>query len=76
MRLTKVLGEDRASTSEPEGHLEKATPLPEILHYQISLSIYRIRTSKNRSALKQRMSKDLYKVWSKADIPIREDSSN
>ena len=28
MRPTKVLGEDRASASEPEGHSEKATSLP------------------------------------------------
>ena len=28
MRPTKVLGEDRASASEPEGHLEKIISLP------------------------------------------------
>ena len=76
MRPTKVLGEDRASTSEPEGHSEKATPLSEILHCRISLSTHRIGTSKDRSALKQRTSKDSHKVWSEADIPIGEDSSD
>ena len=75
-RLTKVLGEDRASTSEPEGHSEKATPLPEILNYRISLSTHRIGTSKDRSALKQRASKDSHKGLSEAEIPIGEDSSD
>lgn len=72
MRPTKVLGED---TSEPEGHSEKATPLPEIYNCRISLSIYRIRTSKNSSALKELSSKDSHKVLSQADVLIREDSS-
>ncbi len=37
-RPTKVLGEDRASTTEPEGHSEKAALLSEIFSCRISLS--------------------------------------
>ena len=51
MRPTKVLGEDRASTSEPEGHSEKAAPLPEIFDCRISLSTYCIWMSKDSSRL-------------------------
>ena len=35
MRPTKVLGEDRASTSEPKGHSEKATSSPGISNCRI-----------------------------------------
>ena len=51
MRQTKVLGEDRASTSGTEDHSEKAIPLPEICNCQISLSTLCIWTSKDSSRL-------------------------
>ena len=35
MRPTKVLGEDRTSTSEAKGHLEKETSLPGISNCRI-----------------------------------------
>ena len=35
MRLTKILGEDRASISEPKGHLKKKTSLLKIFNYRI-----------------------------------------
>ena len=35
MRPTKILGEDRASTSEPKNHLEKAISLLETFNYRI-----------------------------------------
>ena len=35
MRPTKVLGEDRAYTSEPKGHSEKETSLPGISNCRI-----------------------------------------
>ena len=35
MRLTKILGEDKASISEPKDHLEKAISLLEIFNYRI-----------------------------------------
>lgn len=59
MRLTKVLGED---ISKPKSYSEKVTPLLEIYNYRISLFIYRIRISKDSSALKELSSKNSYKV--------------
>ena len=53
MRLTKILGEDRASISKPEGHSEKVAPLPEIFDCRISLSIYCIWISKDNSRLEE-----------------------
>ncbi len=35
MRPTKVLGEDRTSTSKPKGHSEKETSLPGISNCRI-----------------------------------------
>lgn len=35
MRPTKILGEDRASASEPKGHSEKVTSLPGIFNCRI-----------------------------------------
>ena len=49
MRLTKVLGEDRASASEPEGHSENAISLLEIFNCRISLSTHQVWISKDSS---------------------------
>ena len=53
MHPTKVLGEDRASINEPDGHSEKAAPLPEIFNCRISLSTHCIWTLKIGPALEQ-----------------------
>ena len=47
----KVLGEDRASNSEPVGHSEKAAPWPEIFDCRICLSTHCIWTTKDSSRL-------------------------
>ena len=62
MRPTKLLGEDRASTSESEGYLEKAAPLPEIFSCRISLSTHCIWTLKIDPALEELASKDSHQV--------------